>query len=186
MRNTADKLFRGILIAAAIFCALYFLGSLKKTVKFDSNGQELAAGVDAPDFTVKTADGGTFRLSDYSGVSGKVVILNFWATWCGPCCGEMPAFQRLHSEYGDRLKVMAVNYGESKSTVKQFLNEYGYTFTVGLDEKGSVSALYPSDGIPYTLVIDKYGVITDTFIGARGADIQYEVYKQAIEKALNV
>ena len=143
--------------------------------------QEVLEGDSAPDFTVETADGGTFVLSEHS---GKVVLLNFWATWCGPCVREMPAFEKLHSDYGEDVAILAVNCMEDKDTVNQFIFDNGYTFPIAYDLEGTTSMKYPSDGIPYTLVIDRDGIVRDIYLGARDADEQYEEYKSAIEAAL--
>lgn len=136
----------------------------------------------APDFTAKMVDGSTFVLSE---AKGSVVILNFWATWCGPCREELPAFQRLYEEYGDELKVVAVDFAETEKVVDEFLSKNEYSFPFAYDENADIAALYPSDGIPYTLIIDEEGIIKKTFLGAASADIQYELYKAAIEEALN-
>lgn len=136
----------------------------------------------APDFTVRLTDGSTFTLSE---ARGKAVILNIWATWCGPCCRELPAFQELYDEFGGSLQVLAVNYAESEKTVRDFIEENGYTFPFALDEYASVSALYPSDGIPFTVIIDPDGNISQTFTGARSAEEQYVLYKAAVEEVLN-
>lgn len=136
----------------------------------------------APDFTVELNDGSQFTLSD---AKGKVVLINIWATWCGPCCAEMPAFQRLYEEYGDQLQIVAVNYAEKKQTVDQFIADNGYTFPFAYDEEAGVMELYPSEGIPYTILIDKAGRVYKTFLGARSAEEQYEVYRSAIEEAMN-
>jgi len=136
----------------------------------------------APDFTADMLDGSTFTLSE---AKGKVVLINIWATWCGPCCGEMPAFQKLDEEYGDKLQIVAVNYAEKRGDVKAFMDENGYTFPVAFDDMGEISAKYPSQGIPYTIIIDKEGAISKTFVGAQSADVQYDLYKKAIEEAMN-
>lgn len=136
----------------------------------------------APDFTAKMTDGSTFVLSE---AKGSVIILNFWATWCGPCCEELPAFQKLYEQYGDKIKVVAVDYAEPEKVVNEFLSKNGYTFPVAYDENAEISALYPSDGIPYTLIIDEEGIIKNTFLGATSADAQYDLYRAAIEEALN-
>lgn len=164
-----------------VMTAVLFNGCVK-TEKIGSGGKELQIGDLAPDFTAKMADGGTFTLSESR---GKVVILNFWATWCDPCCRELPAFQWLHDEYGDKLQVLTVNCVESKEDVVNFIEENGYTFPFALDEDASINALYPSDAVPYTLIIDKNGIISQTFCGAKSAEAQYSVYKTAIEKVLN-
>lgn len=134
------------------------------------------------DFTAALADGGSFTLSDHE---GQAVLLNFWATWCRPCVGEMPAFPRLQEKYGDQLCLVAVNCGEDQETVERFMTAYGYTFPVALDPEGTVSALYPTSGIPYTLVIDPEGTVTHIETGAGDADGMFELYSEAIDKALN-
>ncbi len=143
--------------------------------------QELQEGDTAPDFTANLADGSTFTLSEQS---GKVVLLNFWATWCGPCVGEMPAFEKLYKEYGDEVAVLAVNCLEDEETVRQFIAETGYTFPIAFDVEGVVNMKYPTDGIPYTLVIGKDGTVQKIYVGAADADTQYQEYKSAIDSAL--
>lgn len=143
--------------------------------------QELQEGDTAPDFTADLADGSTFTLSEQS---GKVVLLNFWATWCGPCVGEMPAFEKLYKEYGDEVAVLAVNCLEDEETVRQFIAETGYTFPIAFDVEGVVNMKYPTDGIPYTLVIGKDGTVQKIYVGAADADTQYQEYKSAIDSAL--
>lgn len=138
----------------------------------------LSEGDAAPDFTAELADGNTFTLSEQK---GKVVLLNFWATWCGPCVGEMPTFEKLYSEYGDKVSILAVNCLEDKETVNQFIEEEGYTFPIAYDEEGTINMKYPSEGIPYTLIIDGEGVIQKIYVGAADAETQYQEYKSAIE-----
>lgn len=141
----------------------------------------LSQGDDYRDFTAALADGGTFTLSDHE---GTVILLNFWATWCGPCVGEMPAFQRLQETYGEDLVLVAVNAGEDEETVLSFLEETGYTFPVVLDPENAVSALYPSDGIPYTAIIGADGKVASIQLGAGDADMMYEHYREIIDGLL--
>ena len=97
----------------------------------------------------------------------------------------MPAFQRLYEEYGDKLQIVAVNYAEKKKAVDQFIADNGYTFPFAYDEYAKIMELYPSDGIPYTILIDKEGKVYRTFLGARSAEEQYEVYHSAIEEVMD-
>lgn len=145
------------------------------------SSQELSEEDLAPDFTAETVDGKTFVLSEQK---GKVVLLNFWATWCGPCVGEMPAFEKLYSEYGEKIAILAVDCAEDKDTVKQFVSDNGYTFPIAYDTEGAISAKYPTSGIPYTLVIGKDGKVQKTFLGADDADAQYIEYKKVIDSVL--
>ena len=133
------------------------------------------------DFTGELADGGSFTLSDHE---GKIILLNFWATWCGPCVGEMPAFPQLIEKYGDSLALVAVDSGEKTKTVTDFLDNRGYTFPVVLDTDGSISNMYPTDGIPYTLIIDTDGRIAYINLGAWDADRMFEEYSKMIDSLL--
>ena len=155
----------------------------------DAQGEELSVSYDilhtgdtAPDFTASLADGSEFTLS---GQQGKVVLLNFWATWCGPCVREMPAFEMLMEEYGEDLAILAVNCMEDTGIVDAFLAENGYTFPVAYDPDGSIVMKYPTQGIPYTLVIDGDGIIRQIYVGAADAETQYKEYKSAIDAVIS-
>ncbi|MGH7367409.1 MAG: TlpA disulfide reductase family protein [Candidatus Rokuibacteriota bacterium] len=110
----------------------------------------------AKEFQVRTPDDGTIRLSD---LKGKVVFLNFWATWCGPCREEMPAMERLHRAYKDRgLVVLAISLdSRGASVVKPFLKQFKLTFPVGLDPKMAVRDAYGVWAVPSTFIIDRQG-----------------------------
>ncbi len=143
--------------------------------------EELGEGDTAPDFSAETIGGGSFKLSEQS---DKVVILNFWATWCSPCVGEMPAFQKLCDEYGDTLAVLAVNCMEDKETVDKFASDNGYTFPIAYDEEGEINMKYPTDGIPYTVIIGTDGKVAKLYVGAADAETQYKEYKSAIDAVM--
>lgn len=121
----------------------------------------------APDFPVLDADGNTVRLSD---MFGKPVVINFWATWCPPCKRELPDFDRLCREYGDRVVFMMVNLTDGRrDTVdgtKKFVSEKGYTFPVYFDTGLSGAKAYSVSSIPQTTFIDANGNVFATRIGA--------------------
>jgi thiol-disulfide isomerase/thioredoxin len=119
----------------------------------------------APDFEIRDIKGNTVKLSDYS---GRVIILNFFATWCPPCRAEMPDFNEIAKEYSGRVEVIAVNVGrESAAVVKKFAGANGLNFTIAIDD-GNVSALYgPVRAIPVTVIIDRNFNIAKRYIGAR-------------------
>lgn len=142
----------------------------------------IAVGAPAPDFTAQLVDGTSFQLSEQK---DKAVLLNFWATWCGPCVGELPAFTRLVETYVDKIALLAVNCGEDEQTVTGFLEQNGYTFPVALDLEGEISSLYPTDGIPYTLIIAPDGTISSIQLGASGADEMFDHYSAELDKALS-
>lgn len=121
----------------------------------------------APDFTVLDKDGNTVRLSDKF---GKPIVINFWATWCPPCKQELPDFDKLSKEYGDRVVFMMVNltdgYRDTVDGTKRFVSGKGYTFPVYFDTKDNAASAYNVSSIPQTTFIDAKGNIYTTRIGA--------------------
>ncbi len=119
----------------------------------------------APDFTLADLNGRRIRLGS---LKGKVVFLNFWATWCPPCILEMPTMEKLHREFGSKgLVILAVNFRESTEQVKAFLKEYQLTFTTLLDPKGKVFELYQAWSLPTTTIVNKKGQAVGKVIGYR-------------------
>lgn len=141
-------------------------------------------GDSAMDFSAQTNAGDTFTLSEQA---GNVVLINFWATWCGPCVEEMPALQDLYEEYGDsdNVRIILINAGESSQTVHRFLSQNGYTMPCIYDTDNTVNDQYGVMGIPYTVIFNKDGTVAETFEGSYGCEKQYELYKKAIEEALS-
>ena len=137
-------------------------------------------GGEAPDFEIQTIDGETFTLSKQR---GKAVLINIWATWCGPCVSEMPDLDRLAQDYADQLVVIGVNCGETEKEIIDFVDQNGYGFLFAADPEYEVSGLlYPTDMIPYTIVVDPYGVISVLHHG--GGMNMYEVYEGYVQQAL--
>jgi len=129
-----------------------------------SSAQGVEVGNQAPDFQLQSLDGQTVSLGD---LQGKPVLINFWATWCSPCRGEMPYIQEIYEEWSDRgLVVLAINIGESSSKAEEFMQSYNLSFTVLLDTKQDVAQKYNIQYIPTTFFIDKDGIIQDKVIGA--------------------
>ena len=121
------------------------------------------AGDIAPDFSVQLLTGETFTLSEHR---GTVVVLDFWATWCGPCVQKMPTMQALYEQFEDNVIFVGINVGEQPSRVQDFISERGFTYPIGLDTDSAIHRnLYPSPGIPYMVIINGDGVITSTFLG---------------------
>ncbi|MEG1516240.1 MAG: redoxin family protein [Clostridia bacterium] len=112
----------------------------------------------APDVTVYAADGTPTRLSDFL---GKPVVLNFWASWCPPCKGEMPDFQKLYDEVGDDVVFMMVNQTdgqrETQKKAAAFIEKQGYTFPVYFDTDLAASMTYQVYSIPTTVLVDVQG-----------------------------
>jgi thiol-disulfide isomerase/thioredoxin len=120
----------------------------------------------APDFTLPMLSGGTLHLTDFR---GKVVLLNFWATWCVPCRLEMPALEALYQRHKARgLEVVTVNLDMlSTAGVEAFVKEVGVTFRVGLDPSWSTAQAYQVLGLPTTYLIDRAGNAVVREVGAR-------------------
>ena len=122
----------------------------------------------APEFTLKDENGKTHRLADYR---GKVVVLNFWATWCPPCRYEMPSMERAYKLVkGEGIVLLAVNVGETEDQVFEFTGRYPVTFPLLLDTDGKVTRNYPVVGLPTTFIIDPRGQVTHRAIGGREWD----------------
>jgi DsbE subfamily thiol:disulfide oxidoreductase len=111
----------------------------------------------APDFTLATPDGKKVSLKDYR---GKVVFLNFWATWCEPCRVEMPEMEKLYREYkGKGLEIVAVNVKDKKDAALKFVSSMKLTYPILLDPEGEAGLLYGAWGMPATYLIDRKGVV---------------------------
>ena len=125
----------------------------------------------APDFQLRSIDNQAVRLSDHR---GKVVLLDFWATWCGPCKVAMPHIQTLHEELtGQGLVVLSVNVDEARTTarVRSYIRSKRYTFTVVLDRETEVITLYnPQQILPYVVLIDREGQIAWRHVGYVAGD----------------
>jgi len=111
----------------------------------------------APDFTLDSLHGDAVTLSD---LKGQVAVLDFWATWCSPCVEGMDHLQQMHERYADQgMVVLAINAGEEREEVVEFVAGHGYTFTVLLDTDGVVSDAYGVQGIPHTIIVDPEGEV---------------------------
>jgi len=126
--------------------------------------QASSEGIDPIDFTIPMLDGTMVNLSQ---LKGKVVFLNFWATWCGPCRSEMPSMEAVYQKLKDKgLEILAVNLGDSRDDVSAFMNNYKLNFPVGLDGKKLTGTYYHIQAIPTTYIIDRRGLIIARLVGS--------------------
>ena len=136
----------------------------------------------APDFTLRELQGGNLRLEEYR---GQVVLINFWASWCGPCRQEMPILDRLHQRYEETgFAVLGVNVEGEDAPAKKIVDKTNVTFPVLIDEGQSVSQLYDLEAMPSTVVVDRDGVVRYVHRGYKpGDEAKYvEVVKKLIRE----
>jgi cytochrome c biogenesis protein CcmG/thiol:disulfide interchange protein DsbE len=123
------------------------------------------SGTIPPQFDGNTLDAGQLSLA---GLRGKVVLLNFWASWCIECRPEMPVLERLHREFASRgLAILGINARESKEAVSRYAKELGLTFRLVLDPDGKINTLYGVIGLPTTFVVGRDGRAVGLAIGPR-------------------
>ena len=156
-------------ILAIVLCAaLLFGGSFTAKAQNNRPTPEQATivkdGQKAPNFEVEMFDGSTIKLAD---LKGKVVLLNFWATWCPPCRAELARVEKdiIEKFKGEPFVFIPVSRGEKKEVVAAFREKMGYTFPMGLDTDGRVYAEYAQTYIPRNFLIDKNGMVVKASVG---------------------
>ena len=129
-------------------------------------------GQSAPDFALKSSTGENLRLSEFR---GDVVMVNFWATWCGPCRQEMPLLDELYSRYGRvGFSLLGVNIDDNSSKAMDMVEELGVSFPVLFDSRKEVSKLYEVDAMPVTVLIDREGTVRYVHLGYKpGYEVKY-------------
>lgn len=167
------------LIRFAVIILVGFVGYELITTWTESKQREPIRTVEATDFTLPTLAGGQQSLTQ---ARGKVVLLNFWATWCEPCKTEMPHFQKFYEAHQKDVEIIAVNYTKKDKVenVKQFVESYQLTFPILLDESGETSIMYGAFALPATIIIDREGNIQQEIFGP----LTEELLAQYIEPLL--
>ena len=152
-----------LVVAAVAAAAIFALYGSSRTAP------PLTRGSAAPDFSLPRLDGGGDI--ELSGLRGRVVLLNFWATWCAPCEQEMPAMQRLHEKLADGgFDLLAVSVDNSEADVRAFRDRLGLGFPVLLDPERKASNLYQTFRYPESFLIDRNGVVVERYVGPRDWD----------------
>ena len=156
------KLF-SLLLAALLLVAC---GSEAPAPQSPATSPETTAAADTattvPDFTVYDGNSQPVKLSDFF---GKPIVLNFWASWCGPCKSEMPAFQSAFEKYGDQVQFVMVNVGEHMDEGSAFITSAGYTFPVYYDVNNDASYTYQISSIPASFFLNAKGELVTYHIG---------------------
>ena len=141
-----------------------------------------AEAVAAPDFAMLDADGESVRLSDFAGTP---VVLNFWATWCPPCRGELPYFDEAYRDYGDRVAFVMTDLTDGQSdtveVVRDFLTEQGYVFPVYYDTESEGAYAYGVNAIPSTYFLNADGTLHSYQIGALSRELLYDQLEKLLE-----
>ena len=152
-----------------LLAAVLALSSLPSAAQQAGTGlTRLAEAPLAPDFSLLDMDGNVYRLSDYR---GRVVIVNFWATWCPPCREEMPSMQRGWEQLrSEGILMVGINVGEDEDTIFQFTADYPVEFPLLMDSDSSVTGQWPVRGLPTTFVVDPAGRLVYRAIGSREWD----------------
>lgn len=135
------------------------------TKKVEDLAEMPEVGYRAPSFELQTFDGKTVNLSD---LKGKPVVLNLWASWCGPCRSEMPDLEAAHQQYKDKVTLYGINFSASdkEEAALEMIKELGVTFPSLKDPSGDVFKKYQAASIPTTYAIDKNGMIVEKRVGA--------------------
>jgi cytochrome c biogenesis protein CcmG/thiol:disulfide interchange protein DsbE len=155
-----------------LFLTIFLLGLMWTVVSRPAAGSTTAGqipapqvGFVAPSFTYTELNGQKGNLSDYQ---GKILIINFWASWCPPCRAEMPALQQVYTSYQDKgLVVLAINASnqDTHGAMQTFLGSFEHSFSIPLDTNGAVSRLYRVSSLPTTFLIGRDGRVRDLVIG---------------------
>lgn len=174
MKNwTITTLLTGLLVVAIIFSA--GCSGEEKPI-----GPRAAKGQPAPDFSLTDLKGQMWQLSQ---LRGKVVFINFWATWCPPCIQEMPSMEALKKKMEGRdFQMLAIMYNDRPEMGQSFMNKEGYTFPALIDADSLVARQYGLTGVPETFIIDTEGILREKFIGPYDWDSADAL--QTIEKYL--
>ncbi|MGD1028935.1 TlpA disulfide reductase family protein [Candidatus Binatus soli] len=149
----------------------------------EQSAATVAAGSRAADFKLETLDGTTVSLES---LRGKVVFLNVWATWCGPCREEMPSMQTLYDDFKgnkDFVMLAASQDTSGRSVVASYVKKNGYHFTILLDPENKISETYDVSGVPETFIIDRKGQIVAHHMG--GFDWSRPDVKDALQQLLD-
>ncbi len=156
-----------IVVALAVGLMLYTGSRMQSSSAGPSTPARLSGkevrGLDAPDFELQRLDGTTLKLSS---LRGKAVVLNFWATWCGPCKIEMPWLTEFHKQYGPQgVEVIGIAMDEDTAKVEEFVKEIGATYTILLGTEAVGDAFGGVQFLPATFYIDRQGKVVDRVFG---------------------
>lgn len=169
------KWLTGILVVVVVIIVGF---ELTDTFQESKNREPLRT-MQATDFTLPTLTGEEMSLSSEQ---GKVVILNFWASWCEPCNIEMPHLQSFYEKHQADVEILAINATskDSEVAVKKFVDQYDLTFPILLDASGDISTMYGAFSIPMTIILNRNGEIEQEIVGP----VEEELLEKYIQPSL--
>lgn len=161
---------------------LLSVGCTGEETLLGSSGMGAEVGFSAPDFQLENLHGGVSMLPEYR---GKVVLINFWATWCGPCKAEMPTMEALYQAYHGRgFEILALSIDSlGASAVRTYIEASGFTFPVLMDSELRVNDLYRVRVVPTSVVINRRGIVVYRLLGA--SDWNSPAHRRRIERLLD-
>jgi len=161
---------RAVAISSLLMCSLFFT----------HGANALSLGQAAPDFTLKSMAGKNLNLAEQR---GNIIVINFWASWCGPCRKEMPVLQKFYDKYQDLgVSVWGVNVEQENQAGRDFLADLDLKFPILFDDTNTISAKYQVEAMPTTVIIDRDGLVRYAFQGYKPG---YEKkYAKAIKKLI--
>lgn len=171
MRKTSNIIL-WIVVAAVVLVAAYTVYNKNKPLpdsqpesRITGKSEKSSSVPKVPDFSLKDLDGKTVKLSDYR---GKMVFLNFWATWCPYCIKEMPELEEANQEFlkGSDAVILTVDTAEKPDVVRKFVSQKKINLPVLLDTDGKVTEKYNIEGFPTTVIINKDGTLNGRIVGA--------------------
>ncbi len=182
--RTGEKTIFFLLI---LWSALFFTTGLGAAENLDSAFNALGFAlpektISAVDFELEDLDGNLISLSS---MRGKVIFLNFWATWCPPCRAEMPSMERLYNRFASRdFEIIAVDLQENNKQVSKFVDDNSLTFKILLDKTGSTGAAYGARSIPTTYIINRDGSVLARTLGGREWDSEelFDLFEKILSR----
>jgi len=174
-----EMIIRRLLLVMAIILSLLGGCHTQEGAEENKNLEIADTGQKAPDMPMSGIEGGVVNLESFT---GKVIVLNFWATWCPPCRKEMPLLESTYKRYQkDGLVILGINYNEERERVLKFTQEMGVSFPIILDKELKLTRKYGVLALPATFFIDRKGIIRDQYKG----EIIEEIIATKVEPLLS-
>jgi len=169
-------------IIKTLICLIFLITGIFTNAFARAAEQGLTPKEQAPDFTLRSNHNANLRLAD---MRGEVVMINFWATWCGPCRQEMPLLEKLYTKYQPAgFKILAINIEKDSEKADKFIEDIGISYPVLYDSESTVSKLYDVEAMPSTMFIDREGNFRYLHKGYKPGD--EESYKKVIQQLIRM